>query len=324
MERISIFNYEAFYLDFLEGNLNEEDTAMLMEFLKKHPELIVDMEELPSLEIEEITAPFELGNQLKQVDVDHDSITLQNAESFVIALIEGQLTIEKSQELIKISEKESKIAQLITSYQAVKLTPDYTIVFGNTAVLKQSRRLVLWPYVAAAASVLAFVFMYQFGTQEVTSQLVANSRNSIPERAVKSVKHEQTNSSGLNATFTDLQTSSENESSSSKMLTNTSSNAIAVTEISKKDIHLDDQLTRDEIKIVQHIVRPLNTLPKETTQQSTLAMSELKNPIQPITNRLSDFTKTDIDLRTAKADADKKGGFYLKIGNLEIERPSRR
>ena len=196
MERISIFNYEAFYLDFLEGNLNEEDTAMLMEFLKRHPELVVDMDELPSLEIEEIIAPVELGNQLKQVDVDNDTITLQNAESFVIALIEGQLTIEKSQELIKISEKESKIAQLITSYQAVKLTPDYTIVFGNTAVLKQSRRLVLWPYVAAAASVLAFVFMYQFGTQEVTSQLVANSRNSIPERAVKSVKHEQTNYTG--------------------------------------------------------------------------------------------------------------------------------
>lgn len=324
MERISIFNYEAFYLDFLEGNLNEEDTAMLMEFLKKHPELVVDMDELPSLEIEEITAPFELGNQLKQVDVDNDTITLQNAESFVIALIEEQLSAEKSQELIKLSEKEPKIAQLMKSYQAVKLTPDYSIVFGNTAVLKQSRRLVLWPYVAAAASVLAFVFMYQFGTQETTSQLLANSRNSIPERVVKTIKHEPTNSSGLNATFAHMQSSSVNESTNSKVLANSSTNAIAVTEISKKDIHLDDQLTRDEIKIVQHAVRPVNTLPKESTQQSTLAMNELKNPIQPITNRLSDFTKTDIDLRTAKADADKKGGFYLKIGNLEIERPSRR
>lgn len=324
MERISIFNYEAFYLDFLEGNINEEDTAMLMEFLKKHPELVVDMDELPSLEIEEIAAPVELENQLKQVDVDNDSITLQNAESFVIALIEEQLSSEKSQELIKLSEKETKIAELIKSYQVAKLTPDYTIVFGNTAVLKQSRRLVLWPYVAAAASLLAFVFMYQFGTQEATSQLVANSRDSTLGREVKTVKDDQTNASGLNATFAHIQTSSANESTNPKVLANSASNAIAVTEISKKDIHLDDQLTRDEIKIVQHAVRSVNTLPIETTQQSTLAMNELKNPIQPITNRLSDFTKTDIDLRTAKADTDKKGAFYLKIGNLEIERPSRR
>ena len=42
MERISIFNYEAFYLDYLEGRLNQEDSALLLLFLESHPELIVE------------------------------------------------------------------------------------------------------------------------------------------------------------------------------------------------------------------------------------------------------------------------------------------
>jgi len=39
MEHISIFNYEAFYLDFLEGTLSEEDTALFLKFMEEHPEL---------------------------------------------------------------------------------------------------------------------------------------------------------------------------------------------------------------------------------------------------------------------------------------------
>ena len=45
MERISIFNYEAFYLDFLEGNLNEADTLMLTDFLEANPGLKVEMDD---------------------------------------------------------------------------------------------------------------------------------------------------------------------------------------------------------------------------------------------------------------------------------------
>ena len=30
-------NYESFYLDFLEGNLNQEDTNAMLAFLDEHP-----------------------------------------------------------------------------------------------------------------------------------------------------------------------------------------------------------------------------------------------------------------------------------------------
>jgi hypothetical protein len=46
---------------------------------------------------------------------------------------------------------------------------------------------------------------------------------------------------------------------------------------------------------------------------------EMANPIQPVTRKMSSVLNTEIDFKTSKA-ARKKGGFYLKIGKLEISR----
>jgi hypothetical protein len=68
MERISIFNYEAFYLDYLEGRLNQEDSALLLLFLESHPELIVE-DGLDSFAIDEnVVLNPKIKNSLKEVD----------------------------------------------------------------------------------------------------------------------------------------------------------------------------------------------------------------------------------------------------------------
>jgi hypothetical protein len=44
MEILNRNNYEAVYLDFLEGRLNESHTILLMTFLDQFPELSIDNE----------------------------------------------------------------------------------------------------------------------------------------------------------------------------------------------------------------------------------------------------------------------------------------
>ena len=88
MERISIFNYEAFYLDFLEGNLNEEDTALLMAFLEANPDLKMEDDSLPTFEAEEFELDDALKNDLKQPLID-EAITNNNVEYFMISDAEG-------------------------------------------------------------------------------------------------------------------------------------------------------------------------------------------------------------------------------------------
>ena len=98
MERISIFNYEAFYLDFLEGNLSEEDHALFLLFLEENPELKVVDEDLPALELEQPFMDDTFKNSLKQPLLS-EKITNLNYEYFLISQAEGLLSEEKENEI---------------------------------------------------------------------------------------------------------------------------------------------------------------------------------------------------------------------------------
>ena len=49
---------------------------------------------------------------------------------------------------------------------------------------------------------------------------------------------------------------------------------------------------------------------------------EMENPIEPITNFIAKKTRTDIDFKRTKKDADPKDGkgFFIKIGKFELSR----
>jgi hypothetical protein len=49
-----------------------------------------------------------------------------------------------------------------------------------------------------------------------------------------------------------------------------------------------------------------------------MGFQDMKNPIKPITNRLGDAVKKEVDFRTAKTTSERSGGFYFKIGKLEV------
>lgn len=66
MSKITIDNYEAFLLDYAEGNLSGEDLAELKAFVLAHPELEIDLgdKDLPYFSENEIT--FEFKHDLKK------------------------------------------------------------------------------------------------------------------------------------------------------------------------------------------------------------------------------------------------------------------
>lgn len=343
MEKISIFNYEAFYLDFLEGNLNEEDVAMLLDFLKKHPELEVEMDELPLLQPQKnVSIDSSFANSLKQVDFELDAIRLNNCEAFVIASVEQQLSTEKQKELFQFAEKNKVINELISEYSNIKLVADSSIVYPKKSELKKSRKIVLWPYIVAAASIVLFFFVYQGSSSENGSagdQMTALNRNS--ERKQKDIEKQNNHSvldnkehqllaNGIEKNLIYAKDNRKNQlkkevlNSNSIKIENNPNIEIATkdkreVEIKTNEKSLENNIAHQEVKSANEVVKS-----KSNNDQSVFAYNEMKNPIKPITNRLSEFTKTEIDVRTAKATNEKRGGFYLKIGKLEIERPTRK
>lgn len=334
MERISIFNYEAYYLDHLEGNLNEEDTALLLNFLSNHPELALELDELPILSLEEETILSPSFENLKQVDYEHDVITLLNIETFAIAHSESQLSTEKEAELTEFIQQNTEAKQIVALYNSVKLVPDTSIIFDQKSSLKRRKIVPMWRYAAIAASIVGVVFAIQvWNTTGTTIDSNVVAFDSVDNRYKDG--NFRILSSGNQASLTN---SDENESNGERgNATNSSMNPLKqdnVPSVRKADNFQFAQLekrtpaiqhyqSQDEIRIIEHPLHPVN---QSNYVEPTIAVAynDMQNPIKPITNRLSEFTQREIDLRTAKATDERKGGFFLKIGKLEIDHPGRK
>jgi hypothetical protein len=342
-ERISIFNYEAFYLDYLEGNLGEEDTALLLAFLEEHPELIEEDEDFVLLDPAADTPVFDDKDSLKMVS-DDEAIALSNVEHFLIAESEGQLTEPKQEELNAFVAEHPHLEKERKYLAAMFLKADTSIVYGNKAGLKRKGGIVIWPYVAMAAASVLIAFLL-FTNNGSDTEVVADKdpvenkeelKNETPvidqddiQIANKSEENEQSED----------QTIGKSENRKNKR-SNTAAMSVDRQEGSRAANPApapQDQIANvDEIK-PKKPRRSINSIDKQkpqpispqielqeivTVPQNDIAQAEptMKNPIKPITSRLAKTLNTEVDFKTAKAANNTGGGFELKIGKFELSR----
>lgn len=337
MERISIFNYEAFYLDFLEGNLSEEDTALLMAFLEEHPELKIEDEMFPILEESPLHLENEFKTELKQILFNEDAITSENVEQFMIAEQEGLLSDAKKTALdVFIGRNEALIATR-KLYVAAHLKPNLSQVYTDKKSLKRSKRIVLWPYISiAAAASVAFFFMVWNPSTGLNTNNTASLASKHEDDSLKvNPKVEQTSPTKKQD---DLQENTfiqdqnavyykkekilhespvelavvENASSEQPQIGGLKSRQLRKIRTNEIDLEVIEGNLASAQKTKSHVIKESNN------DYAMLGFEDMNNPIQPITNRLASAVKQEVDFRAAKATEKRSGGFYLKIGKLEI------
>jgi hypothetical protein len=137
MEKIGLHNYEAFLLDYLEGNLAEPQVTELKLFAITHPELEIDLDmgALPVFSQEEI--PLDFKEQLKKTEADLLNEMLLN-------YLEGNLP-EEEQTLIRSKLLNDKdLALELEFLKKTVLQADRSIVFPEKNKLhKTGEDLVL-------------------------------------------------------------------------------------------------------------------------------------------------------------------------------------
>ncbi|MEY3236682.1 MAG: hypothetical protein RI883_783 [Bacteroidota bacterium] len=328
MERISIFNYEAFYLDFLEGNLSEEDAALLLAFLEENPHLKVEEEELPIFGFENASLDSSFKANLKQCVFNETPITCDNADQFLIAETEDLLSSAKKSELERFVSKHPELIQTQKIYAASHLIADKSIVFTDKDSLKQSKKIVLWPFIslAVAASVAILFFLWNSTTNGITDNGTSISKHKEIKK-VPNQKNEQ------NSNLPNNKIQKTESDSYVPVFENTSDDLNVATVIPEKKtpIIIKGLIPRHarELKgavysndIVENEIAHTITPPvvEKNSDYAILGFKEMNNPISPITNRLANVVKQEVDFRTAKATSKRSGGFYLKIGKLEISR----
>jgi hypothetical protein len=134
MNRINFSNYEAWLLDYAEGNLSAEDTAELLLFMEQYPELQTDVDNLmeftlPSDEI--ISADFK-----HQLHKDEAAIK-ERFESLCIAFYDKTITAADKNELESILNQNPHWTKEFNAFEHTYIKQESDLEFSAKSSLNK-------------------------------------------------------------------------------------------------------------------------------------------------------------------------------------------
>lgn len=213
---ININNYEVYVIDFIDGMLNEIDTANLLIFLDQNPalkeefEMLINSSNLIPLEHNS----FESSSLLKPTNINVNNYTEK-----LIAFIENDLSQIEKEVLLSEINRYPELKKEYELFLITKLTPDLKVLFNNKeSLIKTPFRIIpLYTKISAiAASFIAVIIIFYFVNNfNSKNQLVNNdeifkakqdsiskilkSKNNIPIQLQQDNEKEMLAFGGVNA-----------------------------------------------------------------------------------------------------------------------------
>lgn len=175
--KITIDNYEAFLIDYIDGAISTQDLESLKIFLLAHPELDIqlqDLQDMPSLTASTDTA-FDYQYLLKE----DQGAEFPALDTLMIGHVENVNTHDQEKELKSLLHKHPEKVADLNLYKKTKLPVLYSIFYDNKESLFKeaavfSMRKILAP-LAVAASLLIGVFAIYSYLQEDPAATVAEA-----------------------------------------------------------------------------------------------------------------------------------------------------
>lgn len=159
---ININNYEVYVIDFIDGLLNEIDTANLLIFLDQNPALKEEFEIL--INSSKLT-PFEHNSFDSSSLLKPTNINVNNYDEKLIALIENDLSKSEKEVLLSEINKFPELKKVYELFIKTKLIPDSKILFNNKSILIKTPYRIVSKYSkisAIAALFIAVIIVFYF------------------------------------------------------------------------------------------------------------------------------------------------------------------
>ncbi|MDF1673605.1 MAG: hypothetical protein P1U41_08865 [Vicingaceae bacterium] len=190
MSLITKNNYEAFLLDYVEGNLSPEHTAELMLFFENNPELKEDLEGFDLLTLDVPETNLENKEVLK---INENRITALTFDDYAIAEIEGLNSEEKSAAFYVFLKQNPIYQKEFEVYKKSKLIAP-ALVFEDKPVLKREQKVIplYWWVTSAAAVILALFLLNGINwNDEETIPIIANEieNNIVKEESLNNLEN---------------------------------------------------------------------------------------------------------------------------------------
>jgi hypothetical protein len=141
MSQITLENYEAYLLDYAEGQLSAELSAELMLFLAQHPELAVDLEGITDVQLppDESISPVAFSHLSKTVETLSAEL-----DEHLFALIEGKSNAHTEAEIERIIALEPSLARHKAAFLKTKLAVDVDQILPNKLNLQKAEEFQHW------------------------------------------------------------------------------------------------------------------------------------------------------------------------------------
>ncbi|MEZ4906676.1 MAG: hypothetical protein R2771_03310 [Saprospiraceae bacterium] len=259
---INIHNYEIWFLDYAEGNLNAEDEKKLMLFLQNNPQLKEEFAsfELISLEKEEIS--YSKKSVLKHSD--HSDKEMSEFETLAIDKIENNISVDNNIRLLELlSDKKNSNAYKILKLTKLKSDPEIRFKYKNK--LKKGKNQILTllksPYSIAAILIL-IIFAQIFNNFQSKPELSQNIQNtdlvSNSEKEIvneKSIKNDIQNQivTSINKNNLEASLNNERKTESNKKETNFELEEIENSTVTNNNPDTDIVLAEQNIPAIERL-----------------------------------------------------------------------
>ena len=154
--KITRDNYESFFLDYLEGRLDEELAGEFLGFLNRHPDLKEELQEYEEVTLGSPEVVFEGKGSLLRERYDQPGVFDQAAA----ARLEGDLSREEAAEFGDYLRRHPEKKREADLFELTRLIPDTAILFPRKEMLYRQpsiRRLRDWTMRIAAIMLLALL-----------------------------------------------------------------------------------------------------------------------------------------------------------------------
>jgi len=187
--KIDRSNYESYFIDYIDGNLSTDLVDEFLDFLRKNPDLAIELKTVENIRLEPESAVFPNKEQLFRSAND----SVENFDIQAAAYLEGDFNEEtKKQFLIDIADDAHRLTTLHL-LQKMRLKPDMSVQFpAKNKLLRKGRKpIYLWAVRVAALLILFFSVWAlaprkeaKFPVNSLAEQKVARSeKNETPELA---------------------------------------------------------------------------------------------------------------------------------------------
>jgi hypothetical protein len=223
--KINRNNYEIYFLDYFEGELQKEQIDELMQFLEANLDLKKEFSMFENISIDmdddrHIELDPDIKNSFKKEETNLSAINLQNYTNFFIAYHEDDLqeNIKKDVEIFVENNKQLESEFLL--FGKLQLKPDTHITYPKKQSLKQGRKLFfptsLLRYAASLAAIMVIAYSYFYlynhmGADSFNNGNMSSSRNNS-HVLEKHMTHTHTYDKQIEIQNTDMQLYSQKNS----------------------------------------------------------------------------------------------------------------